>query len=827
MRLFGGRNSKLRKRTRLGLKPRTLFCERLEDRLVLSNIAVADAYLVDRTGTNPLSDVVIGQKVGVRLDWTTTDLPGNIADYQVEFRVDGVPLRSNDDNFGAGLASGTFVWFRIGWYASPGTHTVEIIVDVDNEVLESNESDNSITFDFTPVTANFPQLMTWPLELGPLTEVFLTNYNDVDPTSGVSDFQGGNATYNTHNAIDSGPATFAGQDQGIEIHAALDGVVKSINDGEFDRQASSNSSPSNHVIIDHGNGWETLYLHMRRDSVQVEVGQTVSQGDRLGLVGSSGSSTISHIHFELRRHGLPVETYYEPSTYWVSPVDYVFENVYLVDSGITNYNPGGGHFWDGPSDSHILAQQSGIKLYARGYYSGLRVDDHIESRWFRPNFSFFVSRSLIIGGDFTSSGWFWGAVSLPNTPDLGTWRVVYYVNGSFLGQEFFEVTLGGAPEIRVEEPNGDIVTDGRFTPFDFGVANLGAASPTHTFTVINHGYDTLTIDSLEVPTGYTVTDGLVASLAPGASDTLTVALDTSAGGYFGGVIRIASNDVDEPVYDFAVEGIVTSAGVKNLIVGIGEFEVVEGGQMVANIRRTGNTAGAVTVSLSTDDITELSLPATVSFAPGEDYVQFFLDAPSDFMIDGNQEVVIVASAIGYYSGRKTVDVVDDRQQTGDFTGDGLVNGADFLAWQRGMSPNPLSASDLNDWEENYGNPPPPANISTPEPLTTVLPSDNAAASLSEPDAFPFINAPKAITSFRLAQVEAEVIDQVFETMSPYDELADPSTILEIRPLLLRAPVNDEATLERELPLNEHNLYDFDNLFATLATDTEFDSLTDL
>jgi hypothetical protein len=42
---------------------------------------------------------------------------------------------------------------------------------------------------------------------------------------------------------------------------------------------------------------------------------------------------------------------------------------------------------------------------------------------------------------------------------------------------------------------------------------------------------------------------------------------------------------------------------------------------------------------------------------------------------------------------------------GDFDGDGLVTGADFLMWQRGESPNPLSASDLAAWEANYGTTP--------------------------------------------------------------------------------------------------------------------------
>ena len=51
---------------------------------------------------------------------------------------------------------------------------------------------------------------------------------------------------------------------------------------------------------------------------------------------------------------------------------------------------------------------------------------------------------------------------------------------------------------------------------------------------------------------------------------------------------------------------------------------------------------------------------------------------------------------------------------GDFDGDGDVDSRDFLAWQRGGSPNPLSAGDLAEWQANYGNDP-LAAMSVPEP----------------------------------------------------------------------------------------------------------------
>ncbi|MGI9456903.1 MAG: PEP-CTERM sorting domain-containing protein, partial [Aeoliella sp.] len=66
--------------------------------------------------------------------------------------------------------------------------------------------------------------------------------------------------------------------------------------------------------------------------------------------------------------------------------------------------------------------------------------------------------------------------------------------------------------------------------------------------------------------------------------------------------------------------------------------------------------------------------------------------------------------------------VPSQATPGDFDGDGDVDGADFRKWQRGESPNPLSQSDLADWEANYGATASLSANSThvPEPSTLLL-----------------------------------------------------------------------------------------------------------
>ncbi|MBT5775241.1 MAG: M23 family metallopeptidase [Dehalococcoidia bacterium] len=60
-----------------------------------------------------------------------------------------------------------------------------------------------------------------------------------------------------------------------------------------------------HVIVDHGNGYESTYAHMNGFAEGITTGSVVQQGDTIGYSGNTGRSTGPHLHFEIRVYGVP------------------------------------------------------------------------------------------------------------------------------------------------------------------------------------------------------------------------------------------------------------------------------------------------------------------------------------------------------------------------------------------------------------------------------------------------------------------------------------------------------------------------------------------
>jgi murein DD-endopeptidase MepM/ murein hydrolase activator NlpD len=88
--------------------------------------------------------------------------------------------------------------------------------------------------------------------------------------------------------------------QGTPIYATADGTASTA--------GNTGNGYGNHVILNHGYGYETLYGHMVR--VKVGNGQSVKRGEVIGWVGSTGKSTGPHCHYEVHKNGEKIDPIY-------------------------------------------------------------------------------------------------------------------------------------------------------------------------------------------------------------------------------------------------------------------------------------------------------------------------------------------------------------------------------------------------------------------------------------------------------------------------------------------------------------------------------------
>lgn len=86
--------------------------------------------------------------------------------------------------------------------------------------------------------------------------------------------------------------------KGVDI-VGVDKHIYPINNGTVVTKSYDNGGYGNYIVIDHGNGYWSLYAHMK--TVYVKKGQTVNKDTIVGVEGSTGRSTGSHLHLEIRK----------------------------------------------------------------------------------------------------------------------------------------------------------------------------------------------------------------------------------------------------------------------------------------------------------------------------------------------------------------------------------------------------------------------------------------------------------------------------------------------------------------------------------------------
>lgn len=130
-------------------------------------------------------------------------------------------------------------------------------------------------------------IFTWPVP--EYVEAGLGMWNQITSTFG-----------NRTHPITGQPGTMH---NGIDIAAGVNGSAKIVAaaSGTVVKASDSGDGYGNCVIIQHSDGYYTLYGHMATGSLTVKVGDTVNKGQQIGTMGSTGNSTGNHLHFEVEK----------------------------------------------------------------------------------------------------------------------------------------------------------------------------------------------------------------------------------------------------------------------------------------------------------------------------------------------------------------------------------------------------------------------------------------------------------------------------------------------------------------------------------------------
>jgi murein DD-endopeptidase MepM/ murein hydrolase activator NlpD len=308
-------------------------------------------------------------------------------------------------------------------------------------------------------------LFDWPLRQAAGRNLYanygISNFIDHDPTypNHVLDYMGGSRTYDTpagynHQGTDIFLWPFSWQmmdNKDAEIVAASDGVILHKSDGNYDRHCAFNDSSWNAVYLQHADGSVTWYGHMKKGTqTSKPVGAQIKRGEFLGNVGSSGSSTGPHLHFEVYD---PSNTLIDPwvgpsnpsttSSWWVTQKPYIDPQINAL---LTHNAPP--NFGTCPEDETENKQDiflPGSTIYFAAYYHDQTDALTTNFRIRRPDNSIYRSWTGTSNMPYyTSSYWYWYYNNVNGS--LGDWKFEADYNGKTYSHTFTLSSSGVSTE---------------------------------------------------------------------------------------------------------------------------------------------------------------------------------------------------------------------------------------------------------------------------------------------------------------------------------------------------------------------------------------------
>lgn len=316
-----------------------------------------------------------------------------------------------------------------------------------------------------------------PLFIWPIQKANDVTYNDVWAISNyvdhnvnfpnqLSDYNCGTTTYDTnngynHQGIDVYTWPFSWKlmdDDSVEIIAAAPGQIVFKSDGEFDRSCDFNTTtPWNAVYVQHNDGSVAIYGHMKNGSTTSKiVGDMVTEGEYLGIVGSSGVSTGPHLHFEVYESVVGgvltdlIDPYsgscnnLNPDSWWADQKPYINPriNAVLTHSQAPNVFPTC-PTTETPHTSNEF--ETDDEIYFSVFVRDQTAGDNISLEILRPdNSSLFGTWNLTVQTTFSSWYYLWNYTGFFDMVGEWKWRATF-------GGETVEHTFNVSSALSVEE----------------------------------------------------------------------------------------------------------------------------------------------------------------------------------------------------------------------------------------------------------------------------------------------------------------------------------------------------------------------------------------
>ncbi len=240
------------------------------------------------------------------------------------------------------------------------------------------------------------------------------NYVDVDPAPDqVLDFKCNGKTEDAHKGSDFALGSIAQMREGVDVFAAAAGRVLRVRDGQSDSLKSAEDLAQlkvdkkecgNGVLVDHGNGLQTIYCHLRAGSVVVKPKQRVKPGQKIAQVGQSGLAEFPHLHFGVHWEGGVMDPYTgalstagcnqmkAPMWHMGLPMDYI--PMAIFDGGFTSGSPDFTAIQKGSAPVSEISISSAAFVFWGGFYN-LEEGDRVDLKIIDPKGNVFVQTQKI------------------------------------------------------------------------------------------------------------------------------------------------------------------------------------------------------------------------------------------------------------------------------------------------------------------------------------------------------------------------------------------------------------------------------------------------